>query len=73
MRMRAQVHALQGVRAGHHLDRFASEVVRQGAVSLKKSATKLHALLDLRGATPAFTHMSDGKLHDVNLLDIPPV
>jgi hypothetical protein len=35
-----------------------------------KSAIKLHTLLDLRGAIPAFIHISDGKLHDVNVLDI---
>ena len=28
------------------------------------------ALLDLRGAIPAFIHISDGKMHDVNVLDI---
>ena len=35
-----------------------------------KAAIKLHTLLDLRGAIPAFIHISDGKLHDVNLLDM---
>ncbi len=35
-----------------------------------KSAVKLHTLLDLRGNVPAFIHISDGKLHDVNVLDI---
>ncbi len=35
-----------------------------------KPAIKLHTLLDLRGAIPAFIHISDGKLHDVNVLDI---
>ena len=34
-----------------------------------KSAVKLHTLLDLRGNIPAFIHISDGKLHDVNVLD----
>ena len=34
-----------------------------------KSAVKLHTLLDLRGNIPAFIHISDGKLHDVNILD----
>ena len=38
-----------------------------------KAAIKLHTLLDLRGAIPAFIHVSDGKLHDVNVLDILPV
>ena len=35
-----------------------------------KAAIKLHTLLDLRGAIPAFIHISDGKVHDVNVLDI---
>ena len=35
-----------------------------------KAAIKLHTLLDLRGAIPTFIHVSDGKLHDVNVLDI---
>jgi hypothetical protein len=38
-----------------------------------KAAIKLHTLLDLRGSIPAFIHVSDGKLHDVNVLDILPV
>ena len=33
----------------------------------------MHTLLDLRGAIPSFIHISDGKLHDVNVLDILPV
>ncbi len=35
-----------------------------------KSTVKLHTLLDLRGNIPSFIHISDGKLHDVNVLDI---
>ena len=38
-----------------------------------KAAIKLHTLLDLRGAIPAFIHISDGKMHDVKVLDILPV
>ena len=34
-----------------------------------KGAVKMHTLLDLRGSIPAFIHISDGKLHDVNILD----
>jgi hypothetical protein len=34
-----------------------------------KAAVKMHTLLDLRGAIPSFIHISDGKLHDVNVLD----
>ncbi len=35
-----------------------------------KSAVKLHTLLDLRGNIPTFIHISDGTLHDVNVLDV---
>jgi Transposase DDE domain/Domain of unknown function (DUF4372) len=38
-----------------------------------KAAVKLHTLLDLRGSIPTFIHISDGKLHDVNVLDILPI
>jgi len=34
-----------------------------------KAAIKLHTLIDLRGNIPTFIHISDGKLHDVNVLD----
>lgn len=35
-----------------------------------KGAVKLHTLMDLRGNIPTFIHVSDGKLHDVNALDL---
>jgi Domain of unknown function (DUF4372)/Transposase DDE domain len=35
-----------------------------------KAVVKMHTLLDLRGAVPAFIHISDGKMGDVNVLDI---
>ena len=38
-----------------------------------KAAIKLHTLLDLRGSIPSFIHISDGKMGDVNVLDILPV
>ena len=34
-----------------------------------KGAIKLHALLDLRGDIPSFIEITDGKVHDVNILD----
>ena len=34
-----------------------------------KAAIKMHTLLDLRGPIPTFIGVSDGKLHDVNMLD----
>ena len=35
----------------------------------KKGAIKLHTLLDLRGNLPSFIKITDGKVHDVNILD----
>lgn len=34
-----------------------------------KAAVKMHTLLDLRGSIPTFIRISDGLLHDVNILD----
>jgi hypothetical protein len=35
-----------------------------------KAAVKRHTLLDLKGSIPRFIHISDGKLHDVHVLDL---
>ena len=35
-----------------------------------KGAVKMHTLLDLRGNIPSFIAITDGKVHDVNILDI---
>lgn len=35
-----------------------------------KSAIKLHTLLNLRGSIPEFIHISEGRVHDVNILDM---
>src|ERR1700722_2162818 len=34
-----------------------------------KAAVKMHTLLDLRGNIPTFIGITDGKVHDVNMLD----
>jgi len=34
-----------------------------------KAAVKIHTLLDLRGSIPTFIWITDGKVHDVNVLD----
>lgn len=36
----------------------------------EKGAVKMHTLLDLRGSIPAFIHITHGKWHDSNVLDI---
>jgi len=35
----------------------------------QKGAIKLHTLLDLRGNLPSYIQITDGKVHDVNILD----
>ena len=59
------VYALDSTTIDLSLSLFPWAVFRQ-----TKAAVKLHTLLDLRGAIPTFIHISDGKLHDVNILDI---
>lgn len=39
----------------------------------RKGALKLHTLLDLRGNIPCFVRISDGKAHDVTVLDHLPI
>lgn len=36
----------------------------------RKGAIKLHTLLDLRGNIPTFIQITDGRFHDVNILDV---
>lgn len=38
-----------------------------------KGAVKAHTLLDLRGNLPTFVHITDGTVHDVNVLDVLPI
>ena len=38
-----------------------------------KGAVKAHTLLDLRGNLPTFIHITDGTVHDVNMLDVLPI
>lgn len=40
------------------------------AFSSTQGSVKLHTLLDLRGSIPSFIHISDGSVHDVNVLDL---
>lgn len=35
-----------------------------------KAAIKLHTLLNLRGSIPEFIHITEGRIHDVNILDL---
>ena len=35
-----------------------------------KGAVKMHTLIDLRGSIPVFIHITDGRCHDSNVLDL---
>ena len=39
----------------------------------ERAAIKLHTLLDLRGAIPAFVYISDAKFNEISVLDFLPV
>jgi hypothetical protein len=40
-----------------------------GKFRCRKSAVKLHTLLDLRGSIPTNVYVTGGQVHDVNILD----
>jgi hypothetical protein len=62
------VYALDATTIDLCLSMFPWATFRQA-----KAAIKLHTLLDLRGNIPTFISISDGKLHDVNILDVLPI
>jgi len=64
----ASVYALDATTIDLCLSLFAWAPFRS-----TKAAVKMHTLLDLRGAIPAFIHISDGKMHEVNVLDFLPL
>lgn len=55
----------------------ARELYEKDKLDIELDATiyaiKMHTLLDLRGMIPTFIHISDGKMHDVKILDILPI
>ena len=59
------VYALDSTTIDLCLSMFPWALFRQ-----TKAAVKMHTLLDLRGPIPSFIHISDGKLSDVNVLDL---
>jgi len=58
------VYALDSTTIDLCLSLFPWALFKQG-----KGAIKLHTLLDLRGPIPTFIRITDGKVHDVNILD----
>jgi len=62
------VYALDATTIDLCLSIFPWAIFRQ-----TKAAIKLYTLLDLRGNIPTFISISDGKEHDVNILDYLPI
>jgi hypothetical protein len=62
--LRETVYALDTTTIDLCLSVFSGALFR-----LAKAAVKLHTLLDLRGNIPTFIHISDGKMHEINILD----
>ena len=60
----ARIFALDSTTIDLCLERFFWALFREA-----KGAVKMHVLLDLRGNIPDFIVISDGKKHDVNILD----
>ena len=63
--MGATVYALDSSTVDLCLSLFAWAPFRS-----TKAAIKLHTLMDLRGSILSFIHISDGKMHDVRVLDL---
>lgn len=63
--LKETVYALDSTTIDLCLSSFPWAVFRRA-----KGAVKMHTLMDLRGSIPSFIHISHGKLHDVNALDL---
>jgi hypothetical protein len=66
--LKQTVYALDATTIDLCLSMFPWATFRQ-----TKAAIKLHTLLDLRGNIPTFIYISDGSVHDVNILDALPI
>lgn len=64
MELKDTVYALDSTTIDLCLSLFPWAVFRQ-----RKGAIKLHTLMDLRGYIPTFIWLTDGRFHDVNILD----
>ena len=64
LELKNTVYAFDSTTLDVCLSLFPWAVFRQ-----RKGAVKLHTLLDLRGSIPSFIQITDGKTHDVRILD----
>jgi transposase len=63
--LNANIYALDSSTIDLCLSLFAWAPFRQ-----TKAAVKVHTLLDVRSNIPSFIHITDGKVHDVKMLDL---
>jgi len=61
----ARIFALDSTTIDLCLERFSWALFREN-----KGAVKMHVLLDIRANIPDFIVITDGKTHDVNILDV---
>lgn len=64
LELKDTVYALDSTTIDLCLSLFPWAIFRQ-----RKGAIKLHTLMDLRGYIPTFIWLTDGRFHDVNILD----
>jgi hypothetical protein len=64
LELKNTVYAFDSTTIDLCLSLFPWAVFRQ-----RKGAVKLHTLLDLRGSIPSFIKITDGKTHDIRILD----
>jgi len=64
MQLNREVYALDSTTIDLCLSLFAWAKFRK-----HKAAVKVHTLMDLKGSIPTFIRITDGKVHDVNILD----
>ena len=64
MALKDTVYALDSTTIDLCLSLFPWAIFRK-----RKAAIKLHTLMDLRGYIPTFIWLTDGRFHDVNILD----
>jgi hypothetical protein len=63
--LKSTVYALDATTIDHCMSMFPWARFRK-----TKSAVKLHTLMNLRGSIPDLSIFIDGKMHDVNVLDL---
>ena len=68
VRLKGKVFALDSTTVDLCLDVFWWANFRS-----TKAAIKIHTLLDLKTSIPEFIYISDGDVHDVNILDLIPI